>query len=324
MAITEELFTVEGSAHGPYAAIPVPDSWGPYDPISVTRDIAERIVHDLMTCDAGCDLTAAWEGSNLVFTRDDERSEIIRPQPDGRYRIGGLWPWAPWETARQKAVQALTEWGITAHDDEDAGRSWLIIGWDQSAARFPHMLAEPYMVLYLYNDADDDLTITRPPVQGDRWHVVAGDGTGVERTLTTYQAGHLDECVTAIAEWVTDPLPTAGAPMPTAGAVLLAALTQRGITVHTDWVGMSYAVPLDSATPAPTVRDRPHLSVADRNCSIDHAAADHTGWTVFLHGESGNPIGDPLYIAGDGAPINCAADSTMTAEFIANLLNRAG
>ena len=40
---TDELFTVDGSDYGPYPARPAPDAWNAYEPISVTRDIAERI-----------------------------------------------------------------------------------------------------------------------------------------------------------------------------------------------------------------------------------------------------------------------------------------
>ncbi|MGW0844314.1 hypothetical protein ACWD26_30075 [Streptomyces sp. NPDC002787] len=101
MSATDQLFTVDGSTHGPYAAGPVPETWGPYDPISVTRSTAERIAYDLNVRDAGCGLTAAWDGPNLVFTWDERHrgekgSEIVTPEPDGRYRIGGLWPWMQW------------------------------------------------------------------------------------------------------------------------------------------------------------------------------------------------------------------------------------
>ncbi|MEU5900385.1 hypothetical protein [Streptomyces venezuelae] len=95
-----ELFTVDGTAYGPYVALRVPAGWDGYDEISVTRSVAAQIVDDLNVRDAGCGLTAAWQGVDLVFTwnkgyRGDEGgSETVVPWADGLYRIGGLWPWA--------------------------------------------------------------------------------------------------------------------------------------------------------------------------------------------------------------------------------------
>lgn len=98
---TDELFTVDGSDYGPYPARPAPDTWNAYEPISVTRDIAERIAHDLNTLNAGCGLSAEWNGADLVFTwdrryRDEAGTETVTPGVDGRYLIGGLWPWMRW------------------------------------------------------------------------------------------------------------------------------------------------------------------------------------------------------------------------------------
>lgn len=213
------------------------------------------------------------------------------------------------EAADVLAARALAAWGITADCDGDAGGTWLDISRDQGA---PSMVSESYVVLYLFNEAQDETTVTRPPAQGDHWRVVVCDDTG-ERTLMTRPVDQLDECAAAIAAWVTDPLPTAG-------DVLLAALADYGVTVHTDDVGMSYAIPLDPATSAPEVYNHRHLSVADRNPSVHHDPATHTGWTVFLHDENGEPVGDPLYIAGTGEPVDCAADSQAVAAFIADWL----
>ncbi|MER7477402.1 hypothetical protein ABTX60_07065 [Streptomyces sp. NPDC126510] len=97
----EELFTVDGSDYGPYPALPATDSWGPYEPISVTRATAEQIAHDLNTLNAGCGLTAQWNGADLVFAwdqryRDDNGTQTVTPDGDDRYQIGGLWPWMRW------------------------------------------------------------------------------------------------------------------------------------------------------------------------------------------------------------------------------------
>ncbi|MFH8410385.1 hypothetical protein ACH4FX_37265 [Streptomyces sp. NPDC018019] len=212
-----QLYTVDGSAHGPYVATPVPASWEPYEPISVTRVTAEQIALDLNVEDAGCGLTAAWDGPNLIFAwderyRGEEDSETVTPDTEGRYRIGGLWPWRQIRTDRQNALF-------------------------------------------------------------------------------------------------------------TAGAMLRAALAEQGITVHTDGMSPSWAIPLDRATPAPEVYARPHLLIADRRPSIEHAPAAHTGWVMFLHDENGEPAGDRLYGSGNGTdPVDCVADSLEAAAFIADWL----
>lgn len=106
----------------------------------------------------------------------------------------------------------------------------------------------------------------------------------------------------------------------TAGDLLLAALAEYGITTHSDWIGMSYAIPLDPGTPEQRIRDSAHLSVGDRGPSIEHDPGEHTGWTVFLHDEHGMPLGDPLYIAGDGGLVDCTEESAVTAAVIADFL----
>jgi hypothetical protein len=113
------------------------------------------------------------------------------------------------ETAQTIATRLLAAWGITAHCDEDAGNTWLVVGYDQNRQDFPRMLAAPYAVLYLYNDTDgEQITVTRPPGSGDDWRVLAGDGTGAERELMTRPADQLAECVEAIADWITTPQPS--------------------------------------------------------------------------------------------------------------------
>ncbi|MEU0060820.1 hypothetical protein [Streptomyces sp. NPDC006334] len=106
--LPRHLFTVDCTTYGPYAADPVPDTWNAHDPIRVTRATAEQIAHDLNTHDAESGLTAAWDGLNLVFTwdrryRDEPGSQTVTPEPDGRYRIGGLWPWMEWTRRADKA-----------------------------------------------------------------------------------------------------------------------------------------------------------------------------------------------------------------------------
>ncbi|MGW2109919.1 hypothetical protein [Streptomyces sp. NPDC001948] len=112
------------------------------------------------------------------------------------------------ETAEAIATCALAEWGITAHRDGVARNTttWLVIGHNQARAGFPRMIAEPYVVLYLYSDSDDEeITVTRAPADGDVWDVVRGDGTGAECSLLTRPVDQLAACVEAIADWITTP-----------------------------------------------------------------------------------------------------------------------
>jgi len=114
-------------------------------------------------------------------------------------------PKAP-ETAETIATRAFTERGITVHRDDDAGNTWLVIGHNQTRKGFPRMLAEPYVVLYLYSDADEEeITVERAPQSGDEWTVLAGDGTGAERELMTRPADQFADCVEAITAWLAAP-----------------------------------------------------------------------------------------------------------------------
>ncbi|MFJ8896735.1 hypothetical protein ACIRCZ_19290 [Leifsonia sp. NPDC102414] len=117
-------------------------------------------------------------------------------------------PYAPEkpETAETIATRALTERDITVHRDDDAGNTWLVIGHNQTRKGFPRMLAEPYVVLYLYSDADEEeITVERAPQSGDEWTVLAGDGTGAERELMTRPADQFADCVEAITAWLAAP-----------------------------------------------------------------------------------------------------------------------
>ncbi|MFE9137817.1 hypothetical protein [Streptomyces sp. NPDC007355] len=119
-----------------------------------------------------------------------------------------------------------------------------------------------------------------------------------------------EQCARAVTEWFSSPRPTAG-------ALLLAALAEYGIRAESDDVGMSYAVAFDPETPSWNVRSGFHLSVGDRDPSVDHVPASHTGWTVCVHDDQGEPIGDPLYIAGSGGLVDCTSDSAAAAAVIA-------
>jgi hypothetical protein len=132
----------------------------------------------------------------------------------------------------------------------------------------------------------------------------------VRHTLAT----EAEQCARAVAEWFSSPRPTAG-------ALLLGALAEYGIRADSDDVGMSCAVAFDRETPSWNVRSSFHLSVGDRAPSVDHVPASHTGWTVFVHDDRGEPIGEPLYIAGGGGLVDCAADSATAAARIADYIS---
>lgn len=61
------------------------------------------------------------------------------------------------------------------------------------------------------------------------------------------------------------------------------------------------------------------LSIADRACSVQHVPSVHTGWSMFLHDEHGEPVGDPVFISGgNDAFVDCAADSAELAAAAAD------
>ncbi|MEU5242209.1 hypothetical protein ACH4UR_37325 [Streptomyces lydicus] len=99
-----DLFTLDDDGEsGPYEALPVPRAFGPWDAISVTRTTAEQIAADLPTSHTGRHLTCQWLHDSLLISSDPRlRTEpgrpgrLIRPDADGRYLIGSLWPWQDW------------------------------------------------------------------------------------------------------------------------------------------------------------------------------------------------------------------------------------
>ncbi|WP_228983489.1 hypothetical protein [Streptomyces sp. DH12] len=230
-------------------------------------------------------------------------------------RSGGSAPeGGPGARAEQLARAALAEWGITAQLDECAGDTWLAIGNgtdvdDSGMPRGPHLLLT-------ICTAEDEWTVTRPPVRpGDEWKLMYVARNGRERELMTRPVARLDECVEAIAEWATSPLPTAG-------DVLLAELAKRGITAYPDGMGTSYMIPLDPASAGWGFFEGAQLTVADCHSSVELPPALHTGWMVWQHDEDGEPVGGARHLAGgDGRQlVDCTADSAKLAAFAADWL----
>jgi hypothetical protein len=101
--LTTETFaavTVDGSHHGPYLAL-VPERMTGYEPVRFTRATAERVVADLLADFPDGSILVDFDGDELVFVwdatyNDSDGMQIVRPDADGLYPIGGLWPWEEW------------------------------------------------------------------------------------------------------------------------------------------------------------------------------------------------------------------------------------
>lgn len=95
-----ELLTVDGTDYGPYPGQPTTGTRSPYDTYLFTGETAQRIVDDLHRDNCGLTAAFAHDGA-LTFTwdttyRDEPGAERVTPDAQGRYAIGGLWPWNNW------------------------------------------------------------------------------------------------------------------------------------------------------------------------------------------------------------------------------------
>ncbi|MGW7521858.1 hypothetical protein ACWGJ2_40465 [Streptomyces sp. NPDC054796] len=143
---------------------------------------------------------------------------------------------------------------------------------------------------------------------------------GVDFTLIAFvfwaTGDDVNQCARAVAEWVTTPRPTAG-------AVLRAALAEWGITMGTDYVDGTNAIPQNAATSTTDIRGRAHLTVGAGDFFAEHVPASHTGWIVGIHDEIGEHVGTMYFPAKpEGDLVDCAADSSAVAEAIADYLTR--
>ncbi|MFD5757502.1 hypothetical protein ACFWIZ_20385 [Streptomyces sp. NPDC127044] len=114
---------------------------------------------------------------------------------------------APIDTAEHIASQALAAWGLSAHTDDDAGNSWLVIGLPQGADALPSV-GVPHVVFYVFDPFSDEdgVMVDRPPSGPcDHWCAVSVDSKGVQRPLITRPVAQLTGCVDAIADWLTSP-----------------------------------------------------------------------------------------------------------------------
>ncbi|MFJ5739976.1 hypothetical protein [Streptomyces microflavus] len=161
------------------------------------------------------------------------------------------------------------------------------------------------------------LSSEMPPLRVSAWEP---DGSPELRDLgTVYASDHgrsireeADRCARAAAEFFA---------ARTAGLVLLAALAEYGI-LPGEGLSVTYAPhsTYDVFLPLPNGAHA-RLAVADRDGSVTHVPAAHTGWSVVLHDERGEVVGEQaVWVSGDGSPLDCAEDSAATAAFIADVV----
>ncbi|MFE1270594.1 DUF6884 domain-containing protein [Streptomyces sp. NPDC058758] len=124
----------------------------------------------------------------------------------------------------------------------------------------------------------------------------------------------------AAALYEQPPAAAPAPPVPAARARLLAALGEYGIVPGRE---LSCVYDTGSAhyqVPIPFTRGAVgFLSIVGRDGSVDHPAGEHTGWSMLLHDECGDPVGDPVHISGDGSTVlDCLADSAALAAVVAD------
>ena len=217
---TAGIRCIEAGGHnGHYVRIPLADgtqitfagtttsTTHDYPDVSVSHPVREHHSWSAQWSDGLHVLADIHTAANQPRPYIDDTADLVAVIRDWANKSGGSAPQeGAGETALQLATRTLTERGITAHVDDDAGNTWLVIACDQTGARYPDMLNGPYMALSVYNGDEDVWAMDRPPVRpADRWHVLLGDGTGTHKTLVTRPTGQLDHCVTVIADWLAKP-----------------------------------------------------------------------------------------------------------------------
>ncbi|MGW2610136.1 hypothetical protein ACWC4A_38040 [Streptomyces mirabilis] len=70
-----------------------------------------------------------------------------------------LSPYSPPATARERMIHALTEYGITAHVDRDAGNSWLLVNADGDS--FPDT-GTPMLIVFVYDTREASAFVDQP------------------------------------------------------------------------------------------------------------------------------------------------------------------
>ncbi|MFD7764111.1 hypothetical protein [Streptomyces microflavus] len=187
---------------------------------------------------------------------------------------------------------------LTASPDDALNGEHVHIEW---ARAVPNMPTEKWATL--------DATAYRPDGGPDFAPIGVAYSTPAGRPLDQEAA----QCARAVAQWFAEPRPTAG-------GMLLAALAEYGITTYVDYPGMGYGVAVDQEAAPGRIYSRFRLSVGHRDGSVTHVPAAHAGWTIVIHTDEGEPLGDLLYVGGDGGLMDCAEDSAAAAAVIADFV----
>ncbi|MFM9452542.1 hypothetical protein [Streptomyces europaeiscabiei] len=109
-------------------------------------------------------------------------------------------------TARERLTRALAEYGVTAHVDDDAGNSWLVV--NMHGDTFPGV-GTPQLVAYVYDDHEDWVFVNEPMEHcAGTWRVHFNDGTNEElefRGTSSDPATETTECAAFIADRLRAP-----------------------------------------------------------------------------------------------------------------------
>ncbi|MFJ4084975.1 hypothetical protein ACIP2Z_39280 [Streptomyces iakyrus] len=108
-----------------------------------------------------CDerLRVTLEYADLFRVARWRAGEVWERDHTGRERLARLILTPPLPTARERMTAALAEHGITAHRDEDAGNSWLVI--PVTGSDFPGG-GTPQLVAFIYEAHEDWVFVDEP------------------------------------------------------------------------------------------------------------------------------------------------------------------
>lgn len=124
-----------------------------------------------------CDerLRVTLEYADLFRVARWRAAEVWERDHTGRERLARLILTPPLPTARERMTAALAEYGITAHHDEDAGNSLLVI--PVTGSDFPGV-GTPHMVAYVY-EAHEDWVFVDEPMEhwAGTWQIRFNNGT---------------------------------------------------------------------------------------------------------------------------------------------------
>jgi hypothetical protein len=118
-----------------------------------------RREHQPATVDAAEEERTIHEYADLFRVAGWTVEEFRECDRTGRERLARLILTPPAPTARERMTAALAEHGITAHADEDAGNSWLVI--PVTGSDFPGV-GTPQLVAFIYEAHEDWVFVDAP------------------------------------------------------------------------------------------------------------------------------------------------------------------